>query len=178
MSNSIPRARQLLAFLALGLALVCGQAPAFAADAHSSPEDRARFVAITRSLEKAPLDPGLKADRAWALAWLTEAPDIEVPVCLDSIGGLDRKDYAYSGEVLFQYMFAMGAAVIEHPETSSDPDALQLAGVEAALNGYQVILREKPKAKSSTLDSLLQTRSSGQLPAYVKKAFARCAAGK
>ena len=178
MLSNIRCAGHLIALLALGMTLVCGQTPSFAADPQSSPEERERFVLITRNLEKAPLEPGLRADREWALRWLTEAPDIAVTVCSTSLGGLERNDYAYSGEILFQYMFTMAATIIEHPEMTSDTVAVQLAGAEGALNAYQAILGGKPEAKSSTLNSLLQTRSSGKLPAYIKKATARCSAGK
>ena len=63
--------------LALGVAMVCEVSPASAEDAASSVEDREGLVSIARSLERAPLDPNLKADRAWALEWLTEAPDVD-----------------------------------------------------------------------------------------------------
>lgn len=58
--------RRRLAALALGMALACAPAAAAAPEVRSSPEDRRRFVSITRSLEQAPLNPALKADREWA----------------------------------------------------------------------------------------------------------------
>src|SRR5262245_37338653 len=115
--------------LVLGLALTLEPAAASAAD-KSSPQDRARLVSIARSLEEAPFKSNAKADREWALNWLTEAPDVSVSVCLDSLSGLDPDSYQYSGEVLFQYMFSMAALVIEHPEAANDSNAQQLAGVE------------------------------------------------
>jgi hypothetical protein len=164
--------------LALAAALVCGPAPASAPDGRSSPEDRGRFVAVTRSLEQAPLDPGLKAEREWALAWLTEAPDVTVTICPKALGNLVSSHYPYASEILFQDMFSMAALVIEHPEKTDDPDAQQLAGVEGALNAYRSILKEKPEVKSPALDGLLQAQSRGELPDLTRKARIRCSAKK
>lgn len=172
------RARRPIAALALGSALVFGPAPASASDERSSSEDRARFVSVTRSLERAPLEPGLKADREWALAWLTEAPDVTVIICPDALGGMVGSAYRYAGEILLQDTFSMAAHAIEHPETADDPNAQQLAGVEGALNAYRSILRDEPEAKSPALERLLQTRSRGELPDFVRKALIRCSAKK
>jgi hypothetical protein len=169
--------RLLIGALALSLALVFGLAPAIAADAHSSPEDRARFVSITRKLEEAPLQPGAREDRAWALSWLTDAPDVSVNVC-SSLGGLVKSKYPYAGEIVLQYTFAMAALVIEHPETTNDSNAQQLAGVTGALKAYRSILRGKPDAKSPALDSLLEIEARGELPDYIQKESARCSAKK
>ena len=161
--------------LALGLAWVGGLASATAADAQSSPEDRARFVSITRTLETAPLRPEAKADRAWALAWLTNAPDVSVNACLTTLGDME-KDYPYGGEVLVQYVFEMGVLVLEHPEAASDANAQQLDGVEGALKVYRAILAAKPKARSPGLDALLDAQGQGQLPDVTRKNWASCQA--
>ena len=171
-------ARQAMGALALAAALVFGATPASASDERSSPEDRRRFVSVTRSLEQAPLAPGLKADREWALAWLTDAPDVTVTVCANLWGGMLKSNYPYAGEIALQNMFSMAALVIERPETANDPNAQQLAGVEGALNAYRSILADKPKAKSPALESLLQAQSRGELPDFVRKAWTRCSEEK
>jgi len=167
-------AKRLVAVLALGLAMVGN--PASAADSTSSPRDRARFVSITRAMEAAPLKPTLKADRDWALQWLTDAPDISVAVCADPLNGMVQGNYVYGGEILIQYMFSIGASIIEHPDTANDRYAQQLAGVESALVAYQAILKEKPEVRSPALDGLLQTRAQGKLSGFVRKAFDSCLA--
>jgi hypothetical protein len=173
-----PFAFRLVGGPALGLALVCGLMPASAADQPSSPEDRRRFVSIARNLEQAPLDPGLKGDRAWAFAWLTEAPDVTVSICADALGGLAKGEYPYTGELVLQNSFGMAVFAIEHPEEANDPDALQLAGIEGTLNAYRSIVGDKPEARSSDLDGLLKAQSRGGLPAFVHKAWIRCSANK
>lgn len=180
MSNSriaIRCARPLIAMMALGFAWAAGLAPAIAADGRSSPEDRARFVAITHKLEAAPLQPDARADRAWAVSWLTEAPDISVTVCLTSLGFTDEH-YPYSGEILLQYAFSMATLVIEHPETARDLNAQQLAGAEGALRAYRSILGTQPDAKSPALDALLETQARGELPAFIGKDAEHCTAKK
>ncbi|HEX4736142.1 MAG TPA: hypothetical protein VH331_01130 [Allosphingosinicella sp.] len=169
-------ARRLIGLLALGMVLLLGLMPASASGERSSPEDRQRFVSITRELEQAPLKPALKADRAWALEWLTNAPDVTANVCADKLGGLLQSKYPYAGEIVLQDTFSMAALQIEHPETAHDPNAQQLAGMEGALNAYRSILRDKPEAKSPALESLLQTQARGELPDYVGKAWIRCSA--
>ncbi len=72
----------------------------------------------------------------------------------------------------------MAAFIIEHPETANDSNAQQLAGVVGALNAYRSILRDNPDAKSRDLDQLLETQARGELPDFVRDAFARCSAKK
>ena len=163
--------RSLIGMLALGLAMVSG--PAMAQDPSSSSEERARFVSITRSLEEAPLRPDAREDRAWALSWLTEAPDVSVNVCLSSLGGMEDS-YPYAGEIMLQYLFSMAVLVIEQPEMATDPDAQQVAGAAGALRAYRAILGGKPDATSPSLDSLMAIESRGGLPDFIRSGSASC----
>ncbi|RZJ32647.1 MAG: hypothetical protein EON85_00385 [Brevundimonas sp.] len=167
--------RHVLGLLALGLALVLGAGPAVAAETQSAPDDRARFVSITRALEADPLQPGARADRAWALSWLVEAPDVSVSVCLNALGGMDET-YPYAGEVALQYMFAMAVPVIEHPDMTTDPDAQQVAGVVSALRVYRALLAGRADARSPALDALLDIEARGGLPEFIRSGPGRCSA--
>jgi hypothetical protein len=159
------------------LALLACATPALAqTNAHSSPEDRQRFVSIVHSLERTPLNPSLQDDREWAIQWLTDAPDVSVNACLDPLGGVSKKDYAHTAEIVVQYMFAMAAFIIENPGNSNDPDAQQLAGVEGALNAYRSMRIARPEDQSSTLEKLLGMQSRGELPSFVRKAYLHCSA--
>jgi hypothetical protein len=180
MSSSRTKCRgagRLMGVVALWVALA-GLTTPTGSQVRSSAEDRQRFVSITRSLEQAPLNPGLNADRAWALAWVTDAPDITVNVCAQPLGGLVKSDYPYTGEIVVQDMFSIAVLLIEHPETANDPNAQQLAGVEGALNAYHSVLKDRPEAKSSALENLLEIQSKGELPEFVRKAWIRCSAKK
>lgn len=164
-----------VAALMIGAVLLFGSPSTGFAEPPSSAVDRARFVAIARRLEAAPLADDIRDDREWALTWLTRAPDVSVSLCLDTVGGLDRA-YPYSGQVLFAYMFSMAAFVIEHPEASDDAVAQQMAGLNGALNAYQAILTTKSAPSSPGLDALVAARTQGTLPAFVAKATAKCEA--
>ncbi len=136
----------------------------------STPAERERFITIVHKLEQAPLDKNLKKDREWALLWLTDVPDVNVNVCLAPLGLRDGEKYKYEPEIFGQYTFSMGAFLIEHPEKASDPTAQYLAGVQGALNAYNSILKSEPKAKSRSLDDLLQKQKQGQLADFVRDA--------
>jgi hypothetical protein len=159
------------------LALLLCAAPALAqTSAHSSPEDRQRFVSVVHNLERAPLDPSLQRDRKWAVQWLTDAPDVSVEACLDPLGGVSEKNYAHAPEIIVQYMVAMAAFIIENPEKQNDPDAQQLAGVEGALNAYRSMRAAQPDKTSPALEKLLGMQSRGELPGFVRKASLHCSA--
>jgi len=163
--------------LALAAALL-GTGTTAAASPHSTPQDRERFVSVVRNLERAPLDPALKADGQWALGWLIAAPDVSATACPDTLPGLLDAKYRYGAEILVQELIAMGAYAIEHPAPAGDPAAQQLAGAESALNAYRAILRDHPKAKSAALDALLETQARGGLPEHARTAWIRCSAKK
>jgi hypothetical protein len=167
--------RRSMVTLSLVAASIWGPS-AFASDGTSSPEDRRRFVTVARNLEQAPLKLALKPDREWALAWLTDAPDVTVTLCADALAGMLKSKYRYAGEIILQNSFSMAAFVIEHPEMANDPNAQQVAGMEGALAAYRSILRDHPEATSSALETLIKTQSRGELPAAMKKAWIRCSA--
>lgn len=170
------RRMRIPALPALLLALLACTVPALArTDTPSSPQDRLRFVTAVHDLERAPLDSRLQGERSWAFGWLTDAPDITVTVCLDSLGGVSEKTYPHTAEVVIQYSLAMGAFIIENPAKASDPEAQQLAGVESALNAYRSMRTAEPNGrKSPELEKLLEVQGRGELPGVVQKAYLRC----
>jgi hypothetical protein len=157
----------LSAFFAL---LVCAT-PALAQT--SSPEDRQRFVTIVHKLEKAPLDAAARGDRAWAIQWITDAPDVSVTVCSDLLGNVVSSSYAHRAELTVQYVLGMGAFVVEHPDKANDADAVQLAGVESALAAYRVM---RAGGQSPAMETLVALQDHGELPGFTRDAFAKCRA--
>lgn len=176
-TTNLRRASALMAAFSTGAALLAAVAPA-AADKRSSDQDRQRLVAAAHALEQAPLRATLADEREWALAWLAEAPDITVTVCANKLAPIVKAKYKFGGEIIVQDMLAMGAFAIEHPEAASDPAAQQIAGLDGALNAYSSILRDDPAAKAKALQGLLDMRSRGELGAFVRKAWSRCAPKK
>lgn len=180
-SNDKDEMRSILLALMVAL-LSCttpyfGPATAFAkVEARSSLEDQQRYVSIVRKLDRDPLDVSLHDDRAWAMEWLVNAPDLTVTACLDPLGDVAKSHYAYSDEIVAQYMFGMGAFVLQNPSKANDLDAQQLAGVESSLVAYQSIKTARPDQLSPALENLLGMQVRGDLPAFVKAAFLQCQA--
>jgi hypothetical protein len=164
--------------MALAAAYVCVLAPASAFETPSSPADRQRLVSIAHKLQQAPIDPALRDERAWAMRWLIEVPDIGVEICPDSLPGLLKSKYRYGDDIIAEYSLAMAAFQIEHPEGAKDLPAQQLAGIQGVLNAYRAILKEQPNARAPALDALLQTEAQHSLPDFARKAWAACSAHK
>jgi hypothetical protein len=72
-------------------------------------------------------------------------------------------------------MLASEAAfVIEHPEKAKDTELIYLAGVDGALNGYQVIRKKDASYRTAHLDDLIQMRDQGKLTQYVHATAKKC----
>ncbi len=134
----------------------------------STPEERERFVKIVHKLEQSPLDKNLYPERAWALRWLVEVPDVNVDVCTAPLGDFTKSNYKYASEIEGQLAFSMGVFVIEHLGRPTDDVSSLVTGVEGALNAYKSILKSDPDAKSKALDSLLTKQRDGKLADFVR----------
>ena len=145
--------------------------------APSTPEERKRFLEITKKLEQDPLNESFRADRDWALKWLEDVPDINVSMCTPVLGDLGDSGYRYAPEVGAQFGLSMAAFIIEHPSQATDLNAQYLAGVESALHAYSAILKARPSAKSEDLDELLQRQAQGKLGEVVRDRAKECASG-
>jgi hypothetical membrane protein len=135
----------------------------------STPDQRAKVVALTRLLERDPLVENAPATRQWLRKWIIEVPDIRVYACDDLLGHGLADNYPYSIEVKLQPMFSAAAFAIEHRDKARDKHAQHYAGVEGALRLYEALLTSKPDAKSAFLDDLLAKRDNGELGDHVAK---------
>ena len=174
--TKILRAPAAIALLVLMMAVASIPSFARATGPQSSPEDRRRFVAVVHILEQAPLAGSARDERAWALAWLTDAPDVTVHACLEPLNGLAKTKYAYAPELVVQDMLSMGAFAIEHADAAKDEAAVQLAGIEGTLAAYRAILKGKPAAHAAPLDALIELQAKGELAGFARDAWARCSA--
>jgi hypothetical membrane protein len=153
-----------------GLFLVCAaQVQCTLGPGLSTPDQRAKVVALTRSLERDPLGENAPATRQWLRKWIIEVPEIRVYVCDDLLGHGLGDNYPYSTEVKLQPMFSAAAFAIEHRDKARDEHAQHYAGVEGALRTYEALLKSKPDAKSAFLDDLLAKRDHGELADHVAK---------
>ncbi|MBZ5520956.1 MAG: hypothetical protein LAP21_01725 [Acidobacteriia bacterium] len=142
----------------------------------STPEERKRFILVTRKLMLAPLDESLNDDAKWALQWLADVPDVNVTPCPTPLGDLVPSDYKYAPRIFSIYVLSMGVYSIEHPAKAEDETPQYVAGVEGALKAYKAILKTKPGARSEELDDLADKQADGKLEAFVKTASRGCAA--
>jgi hypothetical membrane protein len=156
--------------LVSGLLLVCAaQVQCTLGPGLSTPDERAKVVALTRSLERDPLIENAPATRQWLRKWIIEVPDIRIYACDDLLGHGLGDNYRYSTEVKLQPMFSAAAFAIEHRDKARDQHAQYHAGVEGALRVYEALLKSKPDAKSAFLDDLLAKRDHSELADHVAK---------
>jgi hypothetical membrane protein len=141
----------------------------------STPEERAKVVALTRLLERDPLVENAPAARNWLQRWIIEVPDIKVYACDELLGHGLGSNYPYSREVNLQTMFSAAAFAIEHPDKARNEIAQYHAGVKGALQVYAVLVQSKPDATSAFLEEFLAKRDHGELADHVAKlASAKC----
>jgi len=143
----------------------------------STPDERKRFVEVTKKLEQDPLDERLRADRSWALKWLEDVPDVTVDMCTILLGDLGRSRYRYARELGAQFGFEMAVFIIEHPNQAGDRNAQYMAGVQGVLRAYKNILKTQPMAVSAQMEALLNIADKGKLEEYVRERAKECASG-
>jgi hypothetical protein len=139
------------------------------AQATSTPEQRAQWVATTHQLESSPLDDSVDKQGETALKQVSDAHDIHVPLCPALLSEFNGMKYAYAHTITRQYMLASAAFIIENPGKAGDTKAMNLAAVESVLKTYSAILQQKPEAKAKPLDNLLKKQSEGKLPDALKQ---------
>ena len=135
--------------------------------APSTPQERKQIEELSKKLEQNPLDRSLTKDTRRLFQRIIDVPDITVTLCNDVMPWL-REDYKYAPELSVTYTFGAAAFVIENP--MADPGASSWAGLEAALRGYQNIVKRNPDDKSRTMERALDQRDMGTLESKVKEA--------
>jgi hypothetical membrane protein len=143
--------------------------PAPAEARGSSPEERARFVALARSLEKNPLAENANATRQELRQWTMEVPDIRFKACPDLLGHALGDSYPYSREINVQVLLSGAVLTIEKPGEARDDAAVYTAGVEGALRAYEVLAKSRPDARLAVLDDLIEKRDQGELADHIAR---------
>ena len=145
------------------------QAPAAEARGPSTPEERARFVALVRSLERNPLGENANATRQRLREWIIEVPDIRFKVCAGLLGDALGDDYPYSREINLQVPLSGAVLTIEHPGEARDDFAVYTAGVEGALRAYEMLAKSKADGPTAALEDLLEKRRRGELADHIAR---------
>jgi hypothetical protein len=139
----------------------------------STPEERARAVQTAKSLQADPLAPSVKADGEWIVKWLIQVPDITVEMCsafMEDVGNLKNEK---SSALLSTMLASQAQFVIENPDKAKDHDAIYVAGLEGALEGYESIRKKDAAFHVKQLDELILKRDQGTLPAFVHTTAAK-----
>jgi hypothetical protein len=129
-------------------------------------DESERLIQATKFLEQKPFDKEAKDMRSWAIAWVIQTDKVTVTACPILISGLEEK-YKYYSELFGQYTLGMAAFKLANADKAGDEAAVQLAGVESAMNSYESMVKEKPKAKNAFMDELHAKRTAGSLASYV-----------
>ena len=135
----------------------------------SNPEERARFVALVRLLERDPLAENANAIRQQVRQWTIDVPDVRFKVCPDLLGHAIANDYPYSREIKLQVMLSGAVLTLEDPGEARDDVAVYTAGVEGALRVYQVLVKSTADAHLAALDDLIGKRDRGELVDHIGK---------
>ena len=135
----------------------------------SNPEERARFVALVRLLERDPLAENANAIRQQVRQWTIDVPDVRFKVCPDLLGHAIANDYPYSREIKLQVMLSGAVLTLEDPGEARDDVAVYTAGVEGALRVYEVLVKSTADAHLAALDDLIGKRDRGELVDHIAK---------
>ncbi len=167
-----PRRNDLNVLRALGFAALfstCAlQAGCTETRGPSTPEERARFVALVRSLESDPVAENTNSIRQQLRDWAIQVPDIRFNVCPSLLGDA-LGNYRYSREVTLQVMLSGAVLTIEDPGQARDDARVYTAGVEGALRAYGALVNSTSDARSAVLDDLVEKRERGELLDHIAK---------
>jgi carboxypeptidase Q len=167
--------RRLVGVLLSFMLLLSGLAASAESRGPSTPEERARVVALVQKLQSNPIDPQLRSEREWALRWLIDVPDVSVTMCADLLKPVLGTKYKYEMDLIAFNTLASAAFVIENP--GANLFAVNKAALESTIAAYQAILRAEPKATLNGMDALVQMKINGELDKFVQRATDDCSSG-
>ena len=116
--------------LVIGLFLMCAlQGPRAHARGHSTTEERAKVIELTRMLERDPLNENADATRQWLRQWTIEVPEIRFHVCNELLRHGLAENYPYSREINLQTILSGAVFTLEHQDKIRDDVGAYIAGV-------------------------------------------------
>lgn len=158
--------------LAALIVLSCLAATAQTQHAPSTPAERQRLLKLATQLQANPLDPALNNDRAWAMKWIEDIPDITVNLCQ---AVFEPMQDAPHGNLLAEiFTISATAFIIEHPDKANLDVEVNTAGITGMLKAYQTIIARAPRQASDDLDDLVARLKDGTLQQYVNDQTLKC----
>lgn len=134
----------------------------------TTPEERKQALDYIHDLKTDPLGPNAKQERQWITQWMLAAPEVEISIC-PALLNLPKGDEKDSLSLLVAFLASQAELQLENPDSKRDVDAQYLAGVQGALQVYDILLKSNPKDRRAYLDDLVQQRKDGTLAQYVKE---------
>ncbi|MBI4751326.1 MAG: hypothetical protein HY774_22845 [Acidobacteria bacterium] len=157
------------------LVLVLSGSTVLLAEKPTSPEKKAKMIALINRMESNPYHSDSKKMASEVFSWLADAPDVTVTVCTDVLAA--EKNDLDSDESTFlfgHFIFSQARFIVEHPDQASDPVAVNRAGVDGILKAYATMKAGKPKLKVKFADQLFSLRETGGLDRFLEQALAKC----
>lgn len=157
------------------LVLVLSGSTELLAEKPTSPEKKAKMIALINRMEINPYHSDSQKMASEVLSWLADAPDVTVTVCTDVLA--TEKNDLDSDESTFlfgHFIFSQARFIVEHPDQASDLVAVNRAGVDGILKAYATMKVVKPKLKVKFADQLFSLRETGGLDRFLQQALANC----
>lgn len=164
-----------LPFLAAPLLLAACTLVQAAPHTRKTQAGEARFVELTRQLEREPLSDNDKSKRTWLLQWSIGSHDVAINICSDTVP-MEPKGYPQEGILMMQGMFGNAAFQIEHPDQRRNEAAVQTAAVRSALKAYASLRSQTDAPPIPAYDALAELERAGTLEAHVAPLAAKCLA--
>ena len=131
----------------------------------STPEERARVLALAREAQTAPRQVQQR-DGAWLKTWVNEIPDLVFEPGTVYAWLKGAASPALRDALRFQYLAGAMAFQIAQPGPGQQA-ALDVAAMDGVLRAYAVLLRDDASQASPRLDRALAASGRGELPAFL-----------
>ena len=140
--------------------------------AASTAAERERLVKLATQLQANPLDPALDTERAWAMKWIDEVPDITINLCEAVFEPM--KDAPHGNLLAEIFTISATAFIIQHPDKAALDAEVNTAGIKGMLKAYQTIIARAPRQASDELDDMVGKLKDGTLQQYVNDQTMKC----
>jgi hypothetical protein len=164
---------------AMGFALIVVALSRLAAAAEpSTAEDKARLVRTVKELEASPFSESATAERAWAVGFVEDAPDIIIEINVNYLKELLASTAPARDIMVGQFILGSAAFVVEHPELAEDHAASTEAAFLSMLRVYRKAVQRDPTNRVEFFDSLDESERKGELATFVNRLIAERPADK
>ncbi|XLZ69771.1 hypothetical protein ABT364_25095 [Massilia sp. SR12] len=149
-------------------------APAAAERGPSTPEERARVVAMAEAANRDPLGVMNSTDGRWFMKWADDVPDYSFG---PDRGAFWMESTAAKGDLRrvlrFHHTLSTAAYQVQHQvfDPMKDPaqmEAKTMAGIDGLLRAYESLKDKRPENRSEVLDNALTLRDQGKLATLYK----------